>query len=65
MENIRTIKLPEQLCQAVEQKFSRHFGSLEEFVTAALREFLRDDDLKMDEHEHQVIEERLKALGYI
>lgn len=65
MENIRTITLPAELCEAAEQKFSARFGGLEEFVETVLRELVREDALKMDEHERQVIEERLKALGYV
>ncbi|HEY7353837.1 MAG TPA: hypothetical protein VH596_13805 [Terriglobales bacterium] len=62
---MRTIKLPEELCQAIEQKFSARFDSFEDFLAAALKEFLRDDTTKMDEQEERVIEERLKALGYV
>jgi hypothetical protein len=65
MDKMRTIKLPEQLCQAAEQKFSPQFGSLEDFLITAMKEFLRDDAAKLDEQEERVIEERLKALGYV
>ncbi len=65
MDGIRTVKLRADLCEAAEKKFSVRFGSLEEFLTAALNELLRDDSLKMDQQEQLVIEERLKALGYI
>jgi hypothetical protein len=65
MDKMRTIKLPEQLCQAAEQKFSAQFGSLEDFLITAMKEFLRDDAAKLDEQEERVIEERLKALGYV
>jgi len=61
----RTVALPEELCSAVEQKFAHRFGSLEELLSAALEELGRDDALKMDEKEQQIIEERLKGLGYI
>jgi hypothetical protein len=62
---IRTVELREELCHAAEQKFANRFGGLEELLTAALEELIRDDALKMDEKEQQIIEERLKGLGYI
>jgi hypothetical protein len=65
MNETRKVILPEQLCRAAEEKFSHRFGSLEEFLTAALNELLRDDALRMDEQEQQIIEARLKALGYV
>ena len=63
--NIRMIGLPEELCQAAEHKFSHRFGSLSEILTALLTELLREDAFKLDEQEQHVIEERLKALGYV
>jgi hypothetical protein len=65
MNETRKVILPEQLCRAAEEKFSHRFGSLEEFLTAALSELLRDDALRMDQQEQQIIESRLKALGYV
>jgi hypothetical protein len=65
MNNIRTINLPEDLCRTVEQKFGPRFGALDQVVAAVLSELLRDDALKMDVREEQIIEERLKGLGYI
>ena len=65
MATTRTITLPEELCSAAERKFGRRFGSLDEFVANALIHLLRDDALAMDAREQQIIEERLKALGYV
>jgi hypothetical protein len=65
MDGKRTIALPEDLCNAAEQKFAHRFGGLEELLTAVLVELGREDALKMDEKEQQIIEERLKGLGYI
>jgi hypothetical protein len=65
MNEIRKIALPEPLCRAAEEKFSQRFGTLEELLTATLNELLRDDALRMDQHEQQIIEARLKALGYV
>jgi hypothetical protein len=65
MNEMRKVALPEQLCRAAEEKFSQRFGTLEELLTATLNELLRDDALRMDEQEQQIIEARLKALGYV
>jgi hypothetical protein len=65
MNEMRKVVLPEQLCRAAEEKFSHRFGTLEELLTATLSELLRDDALRMDEQEQQIIEARLKALGYV
>ena len=65
MDEMRTIKLPKPLCEAIERKFSPRFVSVEDFLTAAMKEFLREDVAKIDEQEERVIEERLKALGYV
>ncbi len=62
---MREIRLPDDLCQAAEQRYGRQFGSLEELVAFVLRELLRDDASHMDEAETRIIEERLRDLGYI
>lgn len=61
----RSLELPEELCQAVERRFAERFGSLEECLIAVLNELVREDALKMDEQEEQIIEDRLRALGYV
>lgn len=65
MDGKRTVELAEELCSAAERKFAHRFGDVEEILTAALEELVREDALKMDEKEQQIIEERLKGLGYI
>ena len=65
MTRTRTVSLPEDLCEAAEQRLLHRFGSLDELVTALLREMVRDEATVMDKHEQRVVEERLRALGYI
>jgi hypothetical protein len=65
MNHTRTLSVPEELCRKAEQKFSARFGGVEELVAALLTELLRDDALALDEREQQIIEERLKGLGYV
>ena len=63
--NTRMIALPKELCETAEQKFSARFNSVSELLTALLTELVREDATRMDEREQQVIEERLRALGYV
>ena len=65
MDNARTISLPEDICRTAETRFAHRFGGIEELLTAVLSQLLHEDALKMDEREQQIIEERLKGLGYI
>jgi hypothetical protein len=65
MSEMRKIILPEELCRAAELKFSQRFDTLEELLTATLNELLRDDAVRMDEQEQQIVEARLRALGYV
>jgi hypothetical protein len=65
MAEFREIRLRADLCAAVETKFAAKFGSIEEFVAYLLREITSDAAVRMDEADQKMIEERLKALGYI
>jgi hypothetical protein len=64
-ESMRELRLPEDLCRAAEKKFGREFGTLEELITFVLRELASDNAAQMDQAEARIIEERLRALGYI
>lgn len=64
-EDLRMLRLPEDLCRAAEEQFGPKHGSLEQFLEFVLRELVRDDASRMDEAEQKIIEERLKDLGYI
>lgn len=65
MNRSRNLSLPEDLCQAAEQRFGARYSSVEELVVHLLKELLRDDASKMDERELQIIEQRLRGLGYV
>jgi hypothetical protein len=64
-ESTREIRLPADLCQAAEEQFGKRFASLEDLLTFVLRELVRDDAARMDESEAQMIEKRLRDLGYM
>ena len=61
----RAVHLPEDLCQAAEHRFGVRFGSLDELLTFVLTELTRDDSVRLDQKEQEIIEERLRGLGYI
>ena len=65
MNELRNVSLPEGLCAKTEQKFGSRFGTLEQFLSSVMAELVRDEAATMDQREHEIIEQRLKALGYI
>ena len=65
MTELRDVRLPADLCAALEEKFGHQLGSLEELLAIVLRELLRDDASKADQQEQRLVEERLRELGYL
>lgn len=65
MTQYRTVNLPEDLCAAAEKYARGRFDSLEGLVSFLLREILKDEGVKFDQAEEQMIEQRLRDLGYI
>lgn len=65
MNQYRTITLPEELCVAAEKFMAGRFGNLEALIRFLLQEVVKDDASKFDQAEEQMIEQRLKDLGYI
>ena len=65
MASTRKVCLPEELCQAAEKRFNQRFASVDELLVSMLQELLREDASKMDEREIQIVEQRLRNLGYV
>jgi hypothetical protein len=65
MTAMREIRLPAELCDQAEKKFSGRFGSVEDLLTSVLQELLRDNASQADEAEQKIVEDRLRDLGYI
>lgn len=61
----RPITLPEELCAAVEQRFTPRFENLESLLEFVLRELTRNDAESLDLAEQAILERRLRDLGYI
>lgn len=62
---MRDVRLPADLCAAVEKKFAGTFASVEELLAFVLRDLARDDVSQFDQTEQQLVEERLRELGYL
>lgn len=65
MAQDRTIILPESLCADAEKWMQGRFDSLEALLSFLLQEIVHNGAEKMDEAEEQIVEQRLKELGYI
>lgn len=65
MNNTRTVTLPAEICELAERRFGTNFANLDDWVTMVLKELLLDETSRIDETEQSLIEERLKALGYL
>jgi len=62
---MRQVSLPADLCEAVEREFQPQFSSLEELLVCVLKELVREDSRKFDQSDRQMIEARLRDLGYL
>lgn len=65
MSESREIRLPADLCAAAEKKCGGTFHSVDELVIFLLQELIRSDTAELDRADQAVVEERLRALGYI
>jgi hypothetical protein len=65
VSNTRTVTLPADVCELAEKRFGKRFASLDDWTTAILKQLLLDESSRMDEKEQRMLEERLKALGYL
>jgi hypothetical protein len=61
----RSISLPAELCKRAEEKFGGSFGTLEQLLESLLTELLRTDATHADQQEQEMIEQRLRDLGYL
>ena len=65
MSESREIRLPADLCAAAEEKFGNTVRNVDELVVFLLQELIHRDTAHLDQAERAVVEERLRALGYI
>jgi hypothetical protein len=65
VSDLREVSLPANLCANAEKKFAQTFSSVEELLVFVLRDLLREDADRLDLAEQQLVEERLRELGYL
>lgn len=65
MNQYRSVRLPEELCEQAEQWLKGRFESLEALITFALQEIIKDEGGKLDQEEEEMVQQRLRDLGYI
>jgi len=61
----RTVQLPEELCRDAEAWLKGRFESLESLIGFLLQEVIKDEGSKLDMLEEEIVQQRLKDLGYI
>lgn len=59
------MQLPEDLCVQAESWLKGRFDSLEGLLSFLLAEIVKDDGAKLDQHEEEIVQQRLRDLGYI
>ncbi|HVM94266.1 MAG TPA: hypothetical protein VMT67_15695 [Terriglobales bacterium] len=65
MSTQRQIGLPAELCLAAERKFVPQFANLESLLEFVLRELIEDKAEALDRKEQELLEQRLRDLGYV
>lgn len=65
LSEIRTVQLPRDVCETAEKKYKSLFDNFEQFLVFVLEELTNEAALKADEAELQIVEQRLKDLGYL
>jgi hypothetical protein len=65
VNDLRTVRLPEELCEQAEHWLEGRFDSLEALITFTLQEIVNDDCSKLDQQEEEMVQQRLRDLGYI
>jgi len=61
----RDVRLPVELCEAAERQYADQYSSLQELLTFMLRYVTREDVERMNNAELELVQQRLKDLGYV
>ena len=59
------MRIPEPLCEDAENWLKGRFENLEALITFALQEIIKDEGTKLDRQEEEMVQQRLRDLGYI
>jgi hypothetical protein len=61
----RIVKLPEDLCAQLQQEFGASFDSLEAILIFVMQQLTLPQAANLDKNEQQILEQRLRDLGYL
>ena len=62
---LRTLQLPEELCVKGEVWLKGRFDSIEGLLSFLLEEIIKEEGAKLDQREEEIVQQRLRDLGYI
>ena len=65
VDQYRDVRLPESLCAEAEVWLKGRFESLEALIIFALQEITKDEGATLDQQEEEMVQQRLRDLGYI
>ena len=65
VDQYRNVRLPEGLCSEADAWLKGRFESLDALIIFALQEIIKDESAKLDQEEEEMVQQRLKDLGYI
>lgn len=65
MSQYRSVQIPQELSDRAEEWSKGRFESLEALICFALRELIESDASPLDQQEEEMIQQRLRDLGYI
>jgi len=61
----RTVQLPEDLCADAEKWLQGRFENIETLLKFLLQEIVRGESSKLDQREEEIVQQRLRDLGYL
>ena len=65
MTQYRTLQLPADVCAQADQWLNGRFDNIEALIDFLLREIMKDDGSTLDQREEEIVQQRLRDLGYI
>ena len=64
-DQYRSVRLPEELCQQADAWLKGRFENLDALLAFLLQEVIKDEGAKLDQQEEEMVQQRLRDLGYI
>ncbi|HXJ90000.1 MAG TPA: hypothetical protein VMS18_24525 [Candidatus Binatia bacterium] len=64
-DEFRSVRLPQVLCEQAERWLQGRFETLEALITFVLQEITNNEGSRLDQQEEEMVQQRLRDLGYI